>query len=321
MTPELSVVVVVGPRRARAASCLRSLLADGLGDRLELIVVDVEPAGAAPLAGADDPRVRVLRLPPATTFATARVAGVGAARGAVVAFLEEHCRVLPGWGEALLRAYASGPWSGVGTRIENANPGRGTSDITGLLAYHYFYPPLASGEVEFLPGHNASFRRDVLLAYADRLERLLRSDIVFHRRLRADRHRLYVAADAAIAHLNEVSAASRGRGIASWYRLFANERAREFRWPRARRWAYALACPALPLYYAWTAWRAVRAHRPQYLPILRLHAGTVAVSGLAAAWGMATGLLLGNGDAELRFSRFEVEEWRGEDEEPPARAA
>ncbi len=318
MTPELSVVVVVGSRRARAAGCLRTLLAEAIGDRLEVIVIDVGPQGAAPLAGADEARVSTLRMPAETTFAAARMTGVRAARGAVVAFLEEHCRVLPGWGEALLRAYASGPWSGVGTRVESANPGRGTSDVTGLLAYHYFYAPLASREVEFLPGHNASFRREVLLAYGERLERLLRSDIVFHHRLRADGHRLYIAADAAIAHLNEVSAASRGRGIAWWYRLFASARAQEFRWTLARRWAYALACPALPFYYAWTVWRAVRAHCPQHLPLLRRDAGTVAVSGFAAAWGMARGLLLGPGDAEQRFSRFEVEEWRGEEDGLPA---
>jgi len=146
MTPELSVVVVVGPRRARAETCLRSLLDQEIGERLEVVVIDVEP-GATPITGQEDPRVRSRSLPPGTTFATARVEGVRLAQGAVVAFLEEHCLALPGWGAALLRAYAAGPWAGVGARVENANPGQGTSDITGLLAYHHFYAPLASGEV------------------------------------------------------------------------------------------------------------------------------------------------------------------------------
>jgi glycosyltransferase involved in cell wall biosynthesis len=316
MLAELSVVVVVGPRRARAAECLRSLLDQEIGDRLEVVVIDVEP-GAPPLDRQDDPRVRTRLLPRDTTFSAARVEGVRIARGAVVAFLEEHCLALEGWAAALLRAYAGGEWAGIGARVENANPGQGLSDITGLLAYHHFYAPLSSGEVEFLPGHNASFRRDVLLAYGDRLEGLLRCDLVFHRRLHLDGHRLFVAADAAIAHRNEVSAWSRGRGVGWWYRVFANARAEEFAWSPGRRAGYALACSALPLYYAWTVWKALRARRPQYLPLFFRHPFTVASSGIAAAAGMARGLAFGPGDAERRFSRFEVEEWRGE-KEPPA---
>jgi glycosyltransferase involved in cell wall biosynthesis len=311
LTPELSVIVVVGSRRARGAGCLESVLGQDLGERLEVVLVDLDST-AAPLAQAADRRVNTLHLRADTSFAAARIAGIEAARGGVVAFLEEHCRALPSWGAALLRAYASGPWAGVGSRVENANPGQGVSDITGLLAYHHFYSPLESGEVEFLPGHNASFRRDVLLAYRDRLPLLLRSDIVLHQRLRADGHRLFIAADAAIEHLNEVTTASRGRGVGLWYRLFAHSRYVEFDWSNARRLAYVLASPAVPLYYAWTVWSGLRKRRPQYLPLFYRNPWTVALSGMVAGRGMASGLLLGPGDAEARFSRFEMEEWRGE---------
>lgn len=319
MTPELSVIVVVGTRRARGVGCLGSLLEQDLGERLEVVLVDLDST-AAPLEGAANERVRTLRLPASTSFAAARIAGIEAAQGGVVAFLEEHCRALPGWGDALLRAFAGGPWAGVGTRVENANPGQGVSDITGLLAYHHFYAPLASGEVEFLPGHNASFRREVLLGYRDRLPLLLRSDIVLHQRLRADGHRLFVAADAAFEHLNEVTTASRGRGIGLWYRLFADSRCEEFEWSLARRLAYILASPAVPVYYAWTVWNGLRKRRPQYLRLFYREPWTVALSGLVAARGMARGLLFGPGDAEARFSRFEMEEWRGEPvpDVPPA---
>jgi len=317
LTPELSAIVVVGPRRARGEECLRSLLDQGLGERLEIIVVDLEPA-QPPMAAAAQPGVRTLQLPRDTTFAAARVAALDIARGDVVAFIEEHCLALRGWGEALLAAYAGGPWAGVGTRVENANPRQGASDITGLLAYHHFYAPLPSGEVDFLPGHNASFRREVLLAYRDRLPRLLRADILLHQRLRADGHRLFVTADAAIAHRNEVTAASRGRGFASWFRMFAHTRAEEFDWSIPRRLAYVLASPAVPAYFAWTIWNALRKRRPGYLPLLHRNAWVVAVSGFAAAGGMARGLLFGPGDAERRFSRFELEEWRGESAAAPS---
>jgi hypothetical protein len=86
----------------------------------------------------------------------------------------------------------------------------------------------------------------------------------------------------------------------------------EFDWSNARRLAYVLASPAVPLYYAWTVWSGLRKRRPQYLPLFYRNPWTVALSGMVAGRGMASGLLLGPGDAEARFSRFEMEEWRGE---------
>ncbi|HVT59833.1 MAG TPA: glycosyltransferase [Thermoanaerobaculia bacterium] len=133
MSPELSAVVVVGPLRERAGECLRSLLDQGLGERLEVVVVDLAGGGALPVPGGEDPAVRVLESPPSTTFPQARARGLRAARGAVVAFVEEHAVAFPGWAEALLAAHR-GPYAGVGPAVVNGNPGVGSSDIEGLLA-------------------------------------------------------------------------------------------------------------------------------------------------------------------------------------------
>jgi GT2 family glycosyltransferase len=303
--PELSAVVVVGELRERAVDCVRSLLDQGLGERLEVLLVDVAGPGAPPVPGSEAPQVRVLELSPATTFAAARAAAVRAARGAVVAFLEEHALALPGFCEALLRAHA-GPFAGVGPAVVNANPGVGSSDIAGLLAYGHFYPPCGRGEVEFLPGHNSSFKRDVLLGLGGDLDRLLRADLVLHRRLRRLGHRLLLEPAAVVAHRNEVTLGSRARGIFFWYRNYAVARAAEGRWSAARRACYVAATPVLPLYFLANFTRFVARERRSYLALLLRQAPYTVTTMLAGAAGQALGLLLGPGNAEARFSHFEL---------------
>jgi len=303
--PELSAVVVVGAVRERAGDCLRSLLDQGLGDRLEVLLVDVAGAGAPPVPGSEAPGVRVLERPPSTTFAQARACGVRAARGAVVAFLEEHTRALPGFAEALLAAHA-GPYAAVGPAVVNGNPGVGRSGIAGLLAYGYFYPPCRRAEAELLPGHNSSFKRDALLALGSDLDRLLRADLVLHWRLRRRGLRLLVEPAAVLAHGNEVTLRSRARGIFLWYRNYAPLRAAEEGWSVARRLAYVAATPIVPFYFLAHFSRFVARERRAYLGLLLRHLPYALAAMLAGAAGQALGLLFGPGDAEARFSRFEL---------------
>ncbi len=306
--PTLSVVVVVGRLRERAAGSLSSLLSQGAVARMEVVVVDVAPE-SGPIPGADHPAVRVLRLPAEPTFAAARVAAVREARGPIVAFVEEHARALPGWGEALIAAHA-GPWAGVGGEVRNANPGVGRSDITALLSYGLFRPPLARGETELLPGHNSSYKRAVLLGYRDRLEHLLGSDLVLMRRLRLDGHRLWLEPAAAIEHLNETTLKSTWRGYRLYNRCYAPLRAEEFEWSLARRLAYVALTPAIPLYFIAHFSRYLARRHPGEFRRLLQNLGWVYLAELAAALGQAAGLLLGAGDAPRRFCRYELTEPR-----------
>lgn len=304
-TPELTAVVVVGPLRDRARECLRSLLDQGLGERLEVLLVDLEPPGVPQVSGADDPVVRTLRLPPETTFAAARARAVAEARAPVVAFVEEHVRVLPGWGEALIEAHR-GPWIGVGGEACCGNPGFGASDIAGLISYGYWYAPLPRGETDLLPGHNASFRTAALRGYGGELEELLLCDLVLHDRLRADGHRLYLEPRARFAHLNESQTRTQARGMHLWYRCYGPLRARIHRWPLWRRVLYVAATPAIPFYFVLRFGRRLRRTRPHLLPLFLRRLPHVLVVHLAAAAGQAIGLLVGPGEAPIRFTRFEL---------------
>lgn len=309
MNPDLSVIVVVGPLRERAGPCLASLHAQGLGERLEVLLVDVAPEGAPPVPGSDAPAVRIVPLPPGTTFAEARVAVLDLVRAPVVAFVEEHTRMRTGWAEAVLEAHR-GPWAGVGWAIVGANPGEGRADAVGFMSYGLWEPPVRGGETELLPGHNASFKTEVLRAYRGELRRLFLCDLGLHLRLRRDGHRFALAPDAVMEHINEPTLRSIGKGVHLFYRLYGPLRAAECGWSPLRRLLYVVATPAIPFYFVWGTLRRLRRERPERVRLVLSNLGFVLAVQLCGAAGQALGLLFGPGDAEVRFTDYELTEVR-----------
>jgi hypothetical protein len=310
-TPALSVVVVVGPLRERAGPCLRSLLEQQLDGGLEILLVDcaVPEFAAVPVEHADDPRVRRVRVDPATTFARARARGVREARAPRVAFLEEHCRVTPGWATAVVEALDRG-YAGVSYAFLHGNPGVGISDLSNLTSYSAFLHPTERRESRMLSGHNAAFRRDALLAFGDRLDVLLECDLVLHELLCRAGHKLLVEPTAVVAHLNEATVRARATGLFHFNRIYAPLRAREFGWSLWRRAFYVLAAPALPPY-------ALRCHlrqlsRAEDRALLWRNLPIYFAVMWAAAWGQSLGLLFGPGDSPAAFTRFENSEPRPE---------
>ena len=67
---------------------------------------------------------------------------------------------------------------------------------------HPWLPPASRAEHAMLPGHNSSFKRDLLLAYGPGLEDLLRAEIVLHTRLHRDGHRLLLEPAAKFEHVS-----------------------------------------------------------------------------------------------------------------------
>lgn len=310
MIPDLSVVVVVGPLRGRAAPCLSSLDAQGLGGRMEVLLVDLGPEGSEPVRGSENPAVRVLRFPAGTTFSASRARAVAEARAPVVAFLEEHTRVRPGWADAVLEAFRDPGVTGVGWAVVCANPGAGKADVVGLLSYGLFEPPLESVETRLLPGHNSSFRAEALRGYGAELPRLLACDLVLHERMLREGRRFVLARGAVMEHLNETSLRSIGLGVELFYRIYGPLRAAEGRWGLARRALYVAATPLIPVYSLALGVRRYRRRRPERARLLLRNAAFVYAVQLRAAWGQALGLVFGPGDAETRFTAYELSEPR-----------
>ncbi|HYP52918.1 MAG TPA: glycosyltransferase, partial [Pyrinomonadaceae bacterium] len=191
--PEMSVVVITPDRYETVRKTVRHLAAQKASRRLDVVLV----APSAEELGLDESelrgfaRRRVVEVGPMVSTARARAEGVRAASSRVVAFVEDHAFPAPGWAEALIEAH-KGPWAAVGPVMANANPRTVVSWANLLIEYAQWLEPLAAGEAEHLPGHNGSYKRELLLAYGDRLEAMLDAESVLHWDLRARGHRLYL---------------------------------------------------------------------------------------------------------------------------------
>ena len=307
--PALSVVLLVGPHRERSSRALRSLLDQSIVDQMEVLVLDPEVENHPPLPGSDHPAVKTIACEMRESWGKIRADAVRIAQAPIVAFLEDHAYVFPGWAEANLRAF-EGPWAGVGGEVHNANPHIGISDALVFTYFLPFFAPARRGEVKRIMGHNSAYRRDILLGYGDRLDYMLLVEYTLNIALLADGHQLLLEPGIKIAHQNETSLFSIIKGDYFSNRCFGNLRASLFGWPFWKRFLYVLLTPLIP-------WRRlfrivvsiIFDRRDLLLPLLR-SLPVIAVADHVAAVGMTVGLLFGIGQADINFRIYIVSEPR-----------
>jgi hypothetical protein len=114
-----------------------------------------------------------------------------------------------------------------------------------LVDYGRWVPPVASGPVDDLPGHNSSYKRALLLDYGPELESMLDAEWILHRDLRHRGYALYLEPAAMTRH---VSPSRLVPSLVQWFhysRGFATSRSRD--WPGARRALYAAGSPLIVL--------------------------------------------------------------------------
>lgn len=290
--PALSVVLPTSRGLGTVARTVRALRAQTVRNRLELVIVapkDDIPLDAAAIDGFAG--VQVLGIGDVTSSSNrARVAGIKVARAPIVALAEDHSFPEPGWAEALLAAHSEGKWAAVGPVVRNANPATAASWTNFVLEYGPWLEPAVRGEVHHLPGHNSSYRRDLLLEYGDRLEQLMESETILQWDLRRRGHRLLLEPAARTNHLNFSTLSGSRKLRFNGGRQFASMRSAE--WTPLKRLLYVTASPLIPL---------VRLRRcliylgrgperrrllPRVVPVL---AALVALDGLGELVGYAAG--------------------------------
>jgi len=166
-TPELTIVVASVNGLSVLEPTLDSIDALPERDRIEVIVV--ETLGGAtrdhllgrhrPVVVVESPRQPIPRL---------RYQGVTRARGRLVAILEDHARVDPGWARSLIAAL-EGPWGAVGGPVENGRDGL-VNWAVYFCEYAPYMAPLPEGETTDLPGNNIAYKRPHLLRHAQVLD-------------------------------------------------------------------------------------------------------------------------------------------------------
>lgn len=308
--PDISVVLVIGNHRRRARRAIDSVLRQEFDGRVEVLIVDLaDPLNSGPLE-VNDERLRPVIVPASTTFGEARAEAVRAARGPVIAFLEEHCVALPGWTAALVQAHRES-WAGVGAEVHNANPGVGWSDAMYLMGYSAWMPPAKRGEAPLTATHNTSYKTALLRDLGQALPDLLTAEPLLQEALQRQGQRLLVEPEARFKHENETSLSS-ASVLYWWNRSLGRLRAEANDWGRIRKLTYLLLLPFVPfrrmlrlgLYF-------VRFRRSRLLSLLR-QAPRIWVLDLLAATGLAVGMLVGSPADDARFTELEL---RGERKE------
>ena len=300
---ELSVVIVCD-RLETIAKPLEHLREQTLADRIELVVVIPRdsPDASQELETRPFHAARMVTIERLVSLSWARASGVRAATAPIVVFVESHSYPEPGWAEALLAAHRD-RWAAVGPGVTNANPENPVSWANLLLDYGLWLEPEEGAEIEDLPGHNSSYKREILLDYDPDLERLLEAESFLHEEMRGSGNRLWLEPGARLQHLNITK-------LSSWFpeRIAAGQRyagARAHGWSPARRALYAVASPLIPavrMARILPVWR--RCARSQRVPALILPAVVAAL--VASAFGEFLGYVVGSGDSMERLSRLEL---------------
>jgi hypothetical protein len=301
--PWMSVVVITPDRYATIRKTIRHLRVQKVCGNLEVVLV----APSLRELGLDESemesflRYKVIEVGPIRSTARARARGALAASAPIVAFAEDHAYTAPGWAEALIKRHGE-DWAAVGPVMTNANPRSLTSWVNLLIEYAQWLDPTEGGERDHLPGHNCSYKREVLLGYGDRLEAMLDAESVLHWDLRANGHKLYLEPQARTFHQNFSQQSPSLKLRFNGGRLFASARARC--WPAWRRALFTCASPLIPVVRCFRITRELfRPGRPRRLLPRLLPALMVGL--IFDGAGEMTGYALGPGRAMAILSDME----------------
>ncbi|MGH8597776.1 MAG: glycosyltransferase [Gammaproteobacteria bacterium] len=306
--PAMSVIVITPDNFATIAKTIRRLNGQNVRQQLE-IVIAAPATNTLQLQEAelrDFHSFKVIEVGPMTSTARARAAGVFAASAPVVAFVEDHAFPANGWAEALIAAHQQ-PWAAVGPAMANANPRTLTSWVNLVVEYAQWLDPRPAGAIDHLPGHNASYKRSLLVEYGDSLEAMLDAESILQWDLRAKGYELYFEPRAKTFHQNFSAGFSWLPLRFNGGRLFAASRART--WSPLRRMLYCAASPLIPFVRFKRIVKELRAPGrkrdllPRIVPLLF-------ASLVVDAAGEMAGYALGVGDAMRKLSDMEFHRHR-----------
>jgi hypothetical protein len=300
--PIMSVILPTPDTFRTVAKTLRHLANQTASQLLEVVLVGPDGFGSTVDHSAAHPfhSLTVVEVESVEHAAAAYTRGVFAASGKIVAFAEDHCFPEKHWAEALIQRH-EGPWAAVGPCVRNANDVSAISRADMLIAYAPWMEPTQGGPVDFLPGHNSSYKREHLLAYGDDLMHMLAAETLLHWDLRQRGLRLFLEPAAITAHTHFAILSAWVPYLFHSGRVFGAQRARQ--WHFAKRIAFALASPAIPIVRLAKLWRVLQARSAEGLLLQSLHA--LVFGFVVDGFGQCAGYAAGAGASPQLLAEFE----------------
>jgi len=300
--PALSAIILVNDTYDSVRQAVSYLQAQTIVEQIEIVLVAPSYEQLKPDKSelAHFHSWQVIEVGRIKSLAYGFVMGVRKASAPVVAFVEDHSFPEENWAEVLIAAHRES-WAAVGPRMCNGNPDNMLSWADFYITHGEWENPVLSGPARHLPGHNSSYKRDVLLACGDQLESLMQAEGVLHRYLRARGYQLLFNSETCTSHFHFTSWLS---WIPSQYyagRLFAATWAST--WSRAQRLLFASASPLIP----WIRLRRIQKHiRSAHSGGFFIHLLPVLFLGLLVnSLGQMAGYVGGTGNSAEKMVKYE----------------
>lgn len=244
--PALSVIIITPDSYETIRKAIDSLSKQTVLTEIELVIVAPEQINIK----VDQSQLRnffhyqIVTIDDLSSLGKAKAAGIKAANAPIIALIEEHVYPDPDWAKALIHAHQS-PWAVVGPAVRNANPNNLISWADFLITYGQWMEPQPAGPVSILPGHNSSYKRNILLAYKDSLSKMLEVEAILQQDMINNNYQIYLDPKAIIYHL----------GFSKLFpslpvqyhigRLFGADRAKN--WSIFKKIIYTCGSPLIPL--------------------------------------------------------------------------
>jgi hypothetical protein len=300
--PALSAIVVIPDFYDTVRNTMKYLQAQTAAKRVEIVIVKL----ANQQIRLDESDLKpfhswqIVEVDKISSIAQGFTAGIRKARAPIVALTEDHSYPDERWAELFINAHKQ-PYAVVGPSMCNGNPDSMLSWADFYQAYGEWTPPVSSGPIRHLPGHNSSYKRDILLEFGGDLETLMEAESVLHRHLQAKGYELYLESGTRTSHLNFDTWSA---WIPARYytgRQFASTWAHSWSWPR--RLLFIAASPLIPWVRLWRVQSRVRSRQTFgfYVRLLPVMFSGLLVEGVGHMLGYAAGA----GDSAEKVNRCE----------------
>jgi len=169
--PRLSIVTASGAGGEFLFRCLVSVVGQAREHGAEVIVVDRCGAATRERVAREHPDVKLLApdLGHRPSVPELRRVGAEAARGEILAILEEHCVVADDWVATILGEFGPGD-AAIGGPILDSDFRRLRDWVVYFCEYHNYMPPWEPGDRYALNGADIAYDRAKLMAHHDVLD-------------------------------------------------------------------------------------------------------------------------------------------------------
>lgn len=308
--PLLTVVLIAGNYRERTQRMLRSVLEQDIADQIIIMVYDRADQPARDLPELNGPNIVYEAVGSRSRLGEIQKRATLAASTDIIAFIEEHVTVSPGWARESLRRHGEG-YTGVTGIFAVGNPRHRWANILFSITYGSYMLSKEAGQTTEIPGDNSSFVRAKLLKFEDELDLLLDTDILVIRRLVAAGEKFYRAGSLTLKHWNEDRFLDGWIALFYWNQMYIRSRVIVEKWSLAHRILRFLSTPLSPFARTLKSYRHAKrnaANMKQFFAALPASF----VFHIGSAAGMAAGLLFGYQDSRWKFADCETSAQRAD---------